>query len=246
MRLVNGFPGILFLISEISVVGHRGWPSKFPDNSLPGFLAAATVCDQIELDVRRSLDGKLVLSHDPAIGETSVSDTPWSVLAEIDLGKGVKPCLLDEALASLPDTPVLIEIKNSPADPGYETDSRLALEAASRARPMDVIISFNWESVVTVRNRFPDVATGLNVGILGDLDDAITHCLDGGHRFLVPDVDLVVRSDARFPNSIETFVWSSQRFRNFESEISELVSRGVSGIITDDPESTRELIRSLP
>lgn len=232
--------------SEISIVGHRGLPTRFPDNSLPGFLAAAQICDRVELDVRRSLDGKLVLSHDPTIGNLTVTETPWPILSEIDLGEGVKPCLLDEALAALPDTPVLIEVKNSPAEPGYEADSRLALEAASRTRPTDAVISFNWDAVERVRQHFPDVDTGLNVGGLGDIDDAVSRCLDGGHRYMVPDVDLLLRSRDVFPNGIETFVWSSQRFRNFESGIGELVSRGVSGIITDDPESTRALIRSLP
>ncbi|HEY5890177.1 MAG TPA: glycerophosphodiester phosphodiesterase [Acidimicrobiia bacterium] len=232
--------------SEISVIGHRGMPTKFPDNSLPGFVAAARICDRVELDIRRSLDGKLVLSHDPTIGGLSVNDTPWSVLAEIDLGQGVKPCLFDEALAALPDTPVLIEVKNSPADPGYEADSRLALEAASRTRPFDAIISFNWESVERVRHYFPDVATGLNVGGLGDLGDAVSRCLDGGHRYLVPDVDLLMTAGGVAPPGVETFVWSSQRFHDFASGLDELVSFGVSGIITDDPESTRALIRSLP
>ncbi len=232
--------------SEISIVGHRGLPTRFPDNSLPGFLAAAQICDSVELDVRRSLGGKLVLSHDPTIGDLTVIETPWPILAEIDLGEGVKPCLLDEALAALPETPVLIEVKNSPAEPGYEADSRLALEAASRARLTDTIISFNWEAIERVRQNFPDVATGLNVGGLGNIHEAVSRCLDGGHRYLVPDVDLLLKSNETIPYDIETFVWSSQRFRNFGFEIDELVSRGVSGIITDDPESTRALTRSLP
>jgi glycerophosphoryl diester phosphodiesterase len=233
------------LSSEISVVGHRGWPTRFPDNSLPGFLAAATICDRIELDVRRSLDGKLVLSHDPNLGDLPVATTPWSILADVDLGAAVKPCLFDEALVALPDTPVMIEIKNSPADPGYESDSRLGLEAASRARPMDAVISFNWGTVGLVRRHFPDVTTGLNVGVLGDLDDAVTQCLDGGHRYLVPDVDLLLNSDIALPEGRETFVWTAQRFRLLGAELGELASRGVAGIITDDPESTRALIRSL-
>ena len=82
------------------VVGHRGWPRRFPDNTLTGFLAASAVADAIELDVRRSADGKLVLSHDPTLAGLVVSETPWSVLAELDLGDGHKPALLDEALAA--------------------------------------------------------------------------------------------------------------------------------------------------
>jgi glycerophosphoryl diester phosphodiesterase len=232
------------LSSNILVIGHRGLPTRFPDNSLPGFLAAAQICDAVELDVRRSSDGKLVLAHDPRIGDLEVNSNPWSILSEIDLGGGVKPCLLDEALAALPDTPVIIEIKNSPADPGYELDSRLALEAASRTRPFDAVISFNWASIESVKRHFPDVATGLSVGMLGDLDEAIQRCLDGDHQYLVPDIDLFDRFDGELATEVKVLVWTSQRFRSIATELDDLVSHGVSGIITDDPEATRDLIRS--
>jgi hypothetical protein len=69
--------------------------------------------------------------------------------------------------------------------------------------------------------------------------------LDGGHRYLVPDVDLLLNSDIALPEGLETFVWTAQRFRLLGAELGELASRGVAGIITDDPESTRALIRSL-
>lgn len=231
--------------NEVSVVGHRGWPVRFPDNTLPGFLAAAPICDAIELDVRRSADGKLALAHDPQIGGSVVHSTQWAVLADIDVGGGAKPCLLDEALAALPETPVFIEIKNEPGNDGYEFDSRIALEAADRARPKDVIISFNWASIDVVRRHFPDVATGLNVGVLGDLGDAIEHSLVGGHAYLVPDVELFDQFDAVVPEELQVYVWAAKRGETFGSSLHELVSRNVSGIITDDPEATRNLLRSM-
>lgn len=227
---------------KISVIGHRGFPAKFADNSLPGFLAAAPICDRIELDVRRSGDGKLVLAHDPSIGGLEVSSNPWSLLAEVDLGDGVKPCLLDEAIAALPGTPILIEIKNTPGEQGYEADSRLALEAAARVRKHDALVSFNWGSVEAVRRAFPDVSTGLIVGLAGSLSDAIEQCLHGGHEYLLPDVELVGHLDDVFPDVLTTYVWSSQRFHTFAADLPDLVSSGVSGIITDDPLSARNLI----
>ncbi len=110
------------MTEPLLIVGHRGWSSRFPDNTLAGFLAASAIADAIELDIRRSGDGKLVLSHDPTIGGLVVSETAWSVLAETDLGDGHKPALLDEALAALPDTPVQLEVKNFPYQPGFEPD----------------------------------------------------------------------------------------------------------------------------
>jgi glycerophosphoryl diester phosphodiesterase len=229
----------------LEVIGHRGWPSRYPDNTLPGFISAAPFCDGVEMDVRRSIDGKLALSHDTHLGQLEVSTTPWSFLSEVDLGNGAKPCLLDEALAALPDTPAFIEIKNTPGERGYEPDHRLALEAAALSRPTDVIISFNWASVNEVRRIFPDTLTGLNVGVFGSLDEAIRHGAEAGHQYLVPDVDLVKGSTTPIPDGFRVAVWSTRAGEAFETSIDELVSTGVSGIITDDPPSTRDLIGSI-
>lgn len=230
---------------QIAVIGHRGWRGRYPDNSLPGLLAAAAVCDAVEVDVRRSADGKLILAHDPDIGGLAVATTPWSVLAEVELGRGAKPCLLDEALAALPGTPVLIEIKNTPGETGYEPDHRLGLEAAAMSRPSDVLVSFNWTTIDSVRSIFPEVLTGLNVGIVGDLDDAVLHCRQRGHRYLIPDADLVLARAEPLPDEIDVAVWSSRRVDTDGPSVGELVSKGVWGIITNDPPNTIDLLRSL-
>lgn len=195
--------------------------------------------------MRRSADGKLVLAHDPDIGGLDVATTPWSVLGEVELGDGAKPCLLDEALAAVPGTPVLIEIKNTPGESGYEPDHRLGLEAAAMSRPSDVLVSFNWATIDSVRTTFPEVLTGLNVGIVGDLDDAGQHCRQGGHRYLIPDADLVLARAEPLLDGIDVAVWSSRQVDADERSLGELVSKGVWGIITDDPPNTIDLLRSL-
>ena len=216
------------------VIGHRGWPARYPDNSLPGLLAASRVCDAVEVDVRRSSDGLLVLSHDECIEKLEVASNDW----------GVRPVLLEEAISSLPGTPLFIEIKNVPGFPGFEPDHRIALEAASKARPTDVVISFNWMSMDRVRNRFPDTPTGLNVGRTGDLTEAAAKCREDGHDYLVVDVDLLLGSAPVGLEEVSVLVWSTNKVETFGEVIPELVARGVSGIIADDPVTTRRLLRS--
>ncbi|REK17831.1 MAG: glycerophosphodiester phosphodiesterase [Actinobacteria bacterium] len=226
------------------VIGHRGWPARYPDNSLPGLLAASRVCDAVEVDVRRSSDGLLVLSHDECIGNLEVASNDWESLGEVDIGGGVRPMLLEEAISSLPGTPLFIEIKNVPGFPGFEPDHRIALEAASKARPTDVVISFNWMSMDRVRNRFPDTPTGLNVGRTGDLTEAVAKCREDGHDYLVVDVDLLLGSAPVGLEEVSVLVWSTNKVETFGEVIPELVGRGVSGIIADDPLTTRRLLRS--
>ncbi len=222
---------------DIQVIGHRGWPTRHPENTLRGFLAAAEVADGVELDVRRSGDGKLVLSHEPWMGGLPVWETPWSRLCELDLGEGHHPALLDEVLAALPETPVQLEIKNWPFDPGFEPDHRLALEAAERARPGDVVTGFNRETQGAVRRVFPDVTTGLCVPGGIDFDDAVKHCLDVGHSVLVPEFSLVTMP---LNTTLAVYPWTVNELSRAE----ELVERGVTGIITDDPGAIATILRS--
>ena len=211
-------------------VGHRGWPVRFPDNTLAGFLAASSVVDEVELDVRRSGDGKLVLSHDPNLVGLAVHENPWSILAELDLGDGHHPALLDEVLAALPDTRVQLEIKNDSSEPGFEPDHRRGLEAAERSRPGDMVTSFNPATLEAVRRIFPNVSTGLLVTGAGVLDDFVKYCLDAGHRSLVPDHRMIhgpVSADA----GVAIGTWTVDD----PVRAAELVEWGVSSIITNDP-----------
>lgn len=213
------------------LIGHRGWPERYPDNTLAGFIAATSVVDALELDVRRCSDGKLVLSHDAELVGHTVANHSWSSLAELDLGGGHRPALLDEVLSSLPGVPLQIEIKNDPWQPGYEPDHRLALDAAERARPGDVITSANWATVMKVRRTFPDVATGVILARHHDLSEGIGHCLEAGHSLLVPEHHLIALPLTGLADDLQVTPWVVN-----DLELArELVGFGVSGIITDDP-----------
>jgi glycerophosphoryl diester phosphodiesterase len=238
---VNGF----LKRSQVSdlpvVVGHRGWPSQFPDNTLAGFLAASAVAGSVETDVRRSADGKLVLSHDPEVGGLRVAEHPWSVLSEIDLGDGHRPALIDEAIAAIPGTSFQFEIKNMPYEPGFEPDHRLALEAAERARPGDIVTSFNWQTLAAVRQVFPDVATGVLVDGHGEIGIAIDECFGVGHRALVPSVFLPTLGLVRAVEAgLDVYPWVVDD----PERVIELAGLGVSGIITDDPAGVAAVLRS--
>lgn len=222
-------------------MGHRGWPARYPENTLSGFIAATDVADMVEMDVRRSGDGKLVLSHDPMLVGEPVQSTPWSELAELDLGGGHHPALLDEVLAAIPDFGAQLEVKNMPGEPGFEPDHRLALETAERARQVDIVTSFNRDTVDAVRRHFDDVRTGLAVEFPGSVDEVVEYCRHAGHSAIVPAAGLVhegwvVRS---LEFGIEVYPWTV----NDVDVAAELVEAGVSGIITDDPEAITTVIR---
>lgn len=229
------------MFDSLSIVGHRGWPVRFPDNTLAGFVAASTTADMVEFDVRRSADGKLVLAHDPVLAGMIVADTPWASLVELDLGDGHRPALLDEVISALPETPIQMEVKNIPGQPGYEPDHRLGLETAERARPVDVVTSFNPATLAAVRRVYSEVATGLAVDVLTTLDEAVKQCLDVGHVALVPRHDMIVEP-LDLPDSLAVYPWTV----NDPARAVELAELGVSGIITDDPAGIRHHLEASP
>lgn len=54
------------------LVAHRGWPTRFPENSLAGFIAAIEAgAREIELDVWASRDGVPFICHDPTLERTT-------------------------------------------------------------------------------------------------------------------------------------------------------------------------------
>ncbi|MBN2437226.1 MAG: hypothetical protein JXL20_01345 [Deltaproteobacteria bacterium] len=53
-------------------IAHRGYSARYPENTLLAFKkATAAGADMIELDVRLSQDGRLVVIHDERIDRTA-------------------------------------------------------------------------------------------------------------------------------------------------------------------------------
>ena len=57
---------------NIYVAAHRGWRTKYPENTMESFRAAEALgVDQLELDVRVTKDDELVVIHDPTVDRTT-------------------------------------------------------------------------------------------------------------------------------------------------------------------------------
>jgi glycerophosphoryl diester phosphodiesterase len=75
-------------------VGHRGFPREFPGNTLKGFRRAMDLgCQMVECDIRRSVDGVLMLAHDDDVQHADgvvyeISQTTSDVLRGLNLGTG--------------------------------------------------------------------------------------------------------------------------------------------------------------
>jgi glycerophosphoryl diester phosphodiesterase len=227
----------------LKVIGHRGWPTRYPDNVLDGIAAALEVADMVEVDIRVSGDQHLILSHDPAIGGLSVAETPWSALEQVDVGGGFHPASLDQLLQRFPSSAFNLEVKNSPGDPGFDPEHGSALRTAARARPGDLLSCFYWPTMDAVRGDFPGVATGLLVDSDWDVAAAVDHALAQGHLAVIPHWELALRSGPACQIAAEAGLTVAVWTLNDPSRVGELESIGVTAIITDDPGELRRAVR---
>jgi glycerophosphoryl diester phosphodiesterase len=219
---------------SILVVGHRGLPLEYPDNTKEGILAASAVCDMVEFDVRRTRDGVAVLSHDAHLGGRAIIDTDWEVLAEVDVGGGFQPARLDDVLEEAGDYPFDFEIKNSPADPDFDETFAFACEVAGRASDRDLMTSFHWPTIDTVHGAYPNLTTGLLVDPTGSFDDAVAWAVERGHGVIAPHWSLLAGrsgTEALTKQGLRIVAWTV----NDEGVGRMLAAAGVTAIITDDP-----------
>ena len=116
--------------NNIYVAAHRGFCEKYPENTMPAFKAAAELgVDQIETDVRVTLDGELVLIHDSTVDRTTngtgkVCEKTLAELRTLDAGsykgeefKGTKiPTFIEfmEYVKQFPTMTLDIELKEYP------------------------------------------------------------------------------------------------------------------------------------
>lgn len=220
------------------VVGHRGAPRRAAENSLAAFLAAAEEgAAWVELDARRTADGRLAVIHDPVDmrGRAVVSQTGAELAAQ-----GI--ALLDELLPALPPgLGVDVELKNLPGEPDFDDEQRLAEMVAELLRPLLgtrplAASSFNPLAVAALRGALPDVplgqltvpglalAQGIDlVGQFGDAAAVFPHVT-------APDLDEGTIAAAH-ERGLQVMVWTVDE----PAEAVRLVRAGADAICTNEP-----------
>jgi sialidase-1 len=92
--------------AQTLVVGHRGLARHAPENTLSNIRACLDLRVSIELDVRRSKDGRLVVLHDRTLDRTTngrgkVGDFPLAELRKLDAGSWFDAAFKNERLPTL-------------------------------------------------------------------------------------------------------------------------------------------------
>lgn len=160
------------------IIGHRGFPARYPENTISGLVAAAEAgADGVELDVRISADGVPMVIHDPDLRRTTgqrgfVFEMDSGELGRVHAGEPERfgdrfadeplPTLAatSEALSAFPALTVFIEIKWDRAPRHQIPDITQAVLTASRAlAERRVIIGFE-ERVLQEARSLADLPVG--------------------------------------------------------------------------------------
>lgn len=104
-----------------AVIAHRGASAEAPENSLEALeLGMALGADAIELDVRRTADGTLLVIHDPTLDRTTgasgrIADCTRAELADVRLPNGAPIPELGEVLRRFEGVEITVDVKEPEA-----------------------------------------------------------------------------------------------------------------------------------
>jgi glycerophosphoryl diester phosphodiesterase len=252
-------PGHPFFRDEkpgVQVIAHRGGAALRPENTLAAFQHAAQLgADVLEMDLRVSADGAIVVMHDATVDRTTDGAGPVAALSLAELkrldagyrwspdggatfpyrGRGVRVPTVEEVFRLLPDTRMVVEMKQF-APPSVAALCGLIRRSGMQSKVL--VASFSGESLGEFRGACPEVATSM-----GSLEARLFVTLFGLYAPSVPalqapdrlgDVivvtpELLARARGR---NIKLHAWTV----NDEARQRELVRMGVDGIMTDRPD----------
>jgi glycerophosphoryl diester phosphodiesterase len=251
-------------------MAHRGGAALAPENTMLAFQnALALGADVLELDVRASRDGELVVIHDETVDRTTdgsgkVAEMTLAQLQALDAGyhyspdngysfpyrgRGLKIPTLREVLTAFPEARVNIEIKQT-TPPIEEAVAQLIEEMEAQDRVL--VVSSDDGVIKRFRRRMPDVATGASTGEIQSFYLLQRLRLSAFYRPVANALQVPDRSGeiqlitprfvaAAHAQGMKVYVWTI----NTPDRMRELLQMGVDGIITDRPDLLHQVIAEI-
>jgi glycerophosphoryl diester phosphodiesterase len=254
------------------VLAHRGWRGRFPENTMLAMEKAAELpIDGLELDIRCSQDGTVLVFHDETLerttnGEGLVQEYTWTELRQLDAGckwhgdedrhypfsgQGITIPSLEEVFMRFPDMWINIDIKQH----DQQTVEAFALLIEKFNKHQHVCVgSFDEKTVAFIRRRLPGVA---RVASRREVRKMIilskffleTFFPSQAVMFQVPEIDSgsqITVVNSRFVRAAHrrgtaVHVWTV----NETAEMERLLDIGVDGLITDFPDRALKLLGRL-
>lgn len=230
-------------VKPFSVIGHRGAAGRAPENTLKSIEYAVNVgVDVVEIDVRATRDGVIIVLHDPDFKRVSGLDiaarsVDYKWIKENIRVRGEPIPVLGDVLELVKSSGVglFIEVKEPDT-----TSSVLELVEKYNVVNQVAIISFHDEALATVRRLNPEVVTGL---IYAQPPGRVLDAVKLGARVILPHYKLATERSISFAHRYELKVvaWTI----NTRNEALKLVRIGVDGLASDLPDELVKLRNEL-
>lgn len=252
--------------NRVAKVAHRGASAYAAENTLAAIRRAIALdADHIEVDVQRSKDGALVLTHDTTLTRTTNAAqvfpdrAPWRVgdfthdeLKRLDAGSSKSPDFAGEQIATLSeaievvrgsDTGLLAELKVPGLYPGIVSETIATMRHSpgyvdtAVAAGRLVVQSFNVAAMKEYTTHDPTVP----VGLLGAPAPANLPALATWASQINPHHRSVDKTyvDQVHRLGMSCMVWTVNR----EPAIRRALRMGVDGIITNRPDLLAHVLR---
>jgi glycerophosphoryl diester phosphodiesterase len=226
------------------IVAHRGASAYAPENTLAAYdLAVEQGADTIELDVRTTADGDLVLVHDLTLmrtaGEaTEIRDLDRAALARLD--PMLRPPSIEEVLSRYPaEVRFLIDVK----DPTPDWELRV-VDAVERhgLRGRASVQSFELDGLARLHRAAPWLPLAALFRRRDTprlrLDEVAPFACGIGPWHGAVDAELVAQAHAR---GMAVRPWTVDE----AGEAERLLELGVDGVITNAPDVIRSAAARL-
>ncbi len=232
----------------VVAIAHRGGVVPgYPENTLAAFRQAIALgADVVEIDLRGTKDGEVVILHDPTLERTTdgrgpVIEHTLAQLKQLDAGNGERIPTYQEVLRLARSTGVklLLDIKDSP---GLNKEQVVRLTEAHGAE-LDVIVGARAiEDLEYFRARNPNLRT---LGFIAKVQDVDPFVVAGADiirlwRWWIGVSPGLVEKVHRLGKP----VWASAADAPRE-ELERLVRFGVNGILSDRPQAVAEAMAVL-
>lgn len=230
--------------ADVAVIAHRGASRLERENTIEAFMRARALgADAVELDVRITSDGRLIVHHDPLLSnQQSICNSRAT-----DLPEHIP--FLHDALDACDGMWVNIEIKNDPREPDFDNTDRVARLVAEhldeRGTPDRWLISsFRRETVDVMRALLPSVRTAwLTVGVPDDQLDVVARSLvHAGHYGIHPWEATLTHDavDVFQRNGLAVNIWTCDD----PEKMSMFQEWGINGVCTNVPDLALSVLRN--
>ena len=231
----------------VLVIAHRGASAAAPENTLAAFrLAVEQGADFVELDVQESKDGEVLVVHDSDLMKAAgaamkIWETDAAQIRTVDIGSRAGPQFSAERVPTLAEAlavckgrcRVIVELKSYGHDQRLEERVAAVVEAAGMQNDC-LFMSLDQSMVRKMKRLRPSWRSGILVAkARGDLTSL-------GADFLAVEARMAT---ARFVLRAhraqqDVYVWTV----NDPAWMLTAMSRGVDGLITDNPDLARRVV----